>query len=102
MIQLRALIDCETIWTPRLRRGEPVWVKDMKAARHLIENGICEYIAPLIEKAVEPVATKEPAPVKYSAGQKPGRSTGLRSSSASGPAKPWSAWGAALVSPLRI
>ena len=90
-----------TMWTGSVKQGDIVWVADEKAARHLLEHGICKFIDWKEKPAAPAEVAQEPAP-KSAAAQTAGRLTDLQSSNRSWLDVLSSASAAALVLPKRI
>ena|SRR3990167_3552379 len=101
-VQLEVAVrNVETIWTGRVKQGDIVWV-DEKAARHLLENGICKFIDwQEKEKSAPPEVAQEQAP-KFAAARMAGRLIDSRLSNRSGPVLLSSVSAGVLVSPKRI
>ena len=86
-------------WTePNRNPGDIVWVNTEEAARHLIENGLCEWP----KSAPREVKPMEPSERKSSGDRTGGPLTDSPSSSERGPEKLSSASAAVLVSPERL
>jgi len=96
----------ETIWTGAVKQGDTIWVADEKAARHLLEAGVCRFInwkedAVKSEDAAPAEVAQEPAP-KSAGDRTAGHLIDLQSLRRSGPGVLSSQSAAALVSPKRI
>ncbi len=97
LIAVRDIVSC--IWCAPAKAGDAVWVRDGKAARHLIEHGFCKLPEAPAEVHVQP---EEPADPKFFAGAKPGRSIASASSKRHGSGALSSVSAAVLVSPQRL
>lgn len=93
MIQLRVIKPiAASVWTePNRKPGDVVWVRDMMAARHLIEAGMCAWL----EGGPTVAQDAGPSSKKYAGERQHGPSTDSPLSNQSGRAKRSSLLGAA-------
>ena len=99
MFQLVMIEDLESsiFLEPKRKKGDVVWVRDMLAARHLIENGFCKWP----EAGPQHKPEFEPSEKKFVGDLTAGPSTDSPSSIESGKDAPQSASAEVLVAPQR-